>query len=244
MTCVRQRVHNPGILLCYSQAPSGGFPAFNRYYEDTKTASVHLSAFAFRSASDYLGCFLFLGDRERKARPRSWILLSRCDPFRLSVEETGGSPSFPGDPITALPCSRTPGGPPRLTNAALRCCPRSSEHEGSPINKHFEAQSHGFTARCLRLKTPFLDANQGSLPVGGQPFPGGSGSRRVSIETFSCSLLLRSPFGLWFLLTSAIPVSQGFGWRQGNCFLREAPERAIGSDRRAGKWGLQRWTAK
>jgi hypothetical protein len=25
---------------------------------------------------------------------------------------------------------------------------------------------------------------------------------------------------------------------QGICFLREAPERAIGSDRRAGKWGL------
>ena len=25
---------------------------------------------------------------------------------------------------------------------------------------------------------------------------------------------------------------------QGLCFLREAPERAIGSDRRAGKWGL------
>ena len=24
----------------------------------------------------------------------------------------------------------------------------------------------------------------------------------------------------------------------GVCFLREAPERAIGSDRRAGKWGL------
>jgi len=25
----------------------------------------------------------------------------------------------------------------------------------------------------------------------------------------------------------------------GVCFLREAPERAIGSDRRAGKWGLR-----
>ena len=64
-TWVRQRVHNPGILLCYSQAPSGWFdslrsplaglpsghsisaalrfPAFNRYYEDTKTASARLS---------------------------------------------------------------------------------------------------------------------------------------------------------------------------------------------------------
>ena len=51
--------------------------------------------------------------------------------------------------------------------------PRYSYNEGSPINKHFEAQSHGLTTCCLRLKTPFLVANQGSLPVGGQPFPGG-----------------------------------------------------------------------
>jgi hypothetical protein len=30
----------------------------------------------------------------------------------------------------------------------------------------------------------------------------------------------------------------GVGWLLGGCFLREAPEGAIGSDRRAGKWGL------
>ncbi len=28
------------------------------------------------------------------------------------------------------------------------------------------------------------------------------------------------------------------GWLLGVCFLQEAPERAIGTDRRAGKWGL------
>jgi hypothetical protein len=78
------------------------------------------------------------------------------------------------DPVTALPCSQIPGGLPRLTKTALRCCPRYLKHEGSPSYIHFEIQSHGFTARCLRLKTPFLDANQGSLPVGGQPFPGGT----------------------------------------------------------------------
>jgi hypothetical protein len=34
--------------------------------------------------------------------------------------------------------------------------------------------------------------------------------------------------------------AQVFRQIQGICFLREAPERAIGSDRRAGKWGLLR----
>jgi len=39
-------------------------------------------------------------------------------------------------------------------------------------------------------------------------------SRQVSIETFGRSSVLHSPFGFWFFLTSAFPVSQGFGWRQ------------------------------
>jgi hypothetical protein len=75
--------------------------------------------------------------------------------------------------FVALPCSQTPGGPPRQTIAAFRCCPRNSYNEGSPNTKHFEAQSHGFTTRCLRLKTTFLHASQGSLPVDGQSLPGG-----------------------------------------------------------------------
>jgi hypothetical protein len=43
--------------------------------------------------------------------------------------------------------------------AALRCCPRYFDHEGSPIN-HFEAQSHGFTTRCLRFVPPFQCASK------------------------------------------------------------------------------------
>ena len=67
----------------------------------------------------------------------------------------------------------TPGGPPRQTLAALRCCPRYHHNEYSPILSNFEALSYGFTVRCLRLKTPFLVANQDSLPVDGQSFPDG-----------------------------------------------------------------------
>jgi hypothetical protein len=94
-------------------------------------------------------------------------------PFRRWSRRQEALPASLETLFVALPCSQTPGGPPRQTIAALRCCPRYSYNEGSPINKHFEAQSHGFTTCCLRLKTPFLDADQGSLPVGGQPFPSG-----------------------------------------------------------------------
>jgi hypothetical protein len=102
------------------------YPAFHRYYEDTKTASARLSHLRIPLGVRYPGCFRFLGDHGRKARSRSWTLLSRCGPLPALSEETGGSPSFPEDPITALPCSQTPGGPPHQTIAVLRCCPRFS----------------------------------------------------------------------------------------------------------------------
>ena len=94
-------------------------------------------------------------------------------PFRRWSRRQEALPASPETLLVAMPCPQTPGGPPRQTIAAFRCCPRNSYNEGSPNNKHFEAHSHGFATRCLRLKTPFLDADQGSLPVGGQPLPGG-----------------------------------------------------------------------
>jgi hypothetical protein len=75
-------------------------------------------------------------------------------------------PAFLKTLFVALPCSQTPGGPLRQTIAVLRLVAPAIPNTKAPINKHFEAQSHGFTTCCLRLKTPFLDADQGSLPVG------------------------------------------------------------------------------
>ena len=130
---------------------------------------------------------------------------------RHSTKETGGSPSFPGDPFFALPCSATPGEPPHLTNTVLRHGPRYYQYEGFANNAAFEAPSHGFTNRCLRLKTPFPVANQGSLSVNGQFLPSGSQTRRVSIETFRYFFLFS--FHCFFSV-SYLPVSPGFGWRQ------------------------------
>ena len=77
-------------------------------------------------------------------------------PFRRWSRKQEALPASLETLLVALPCSQTPGGPPRQTIAAFRCCPRNSYNEGSPNNKHFEAQSHGFTTRCLRLKTSSL----------------------------------------------------------------------------------------
>jgi len=55
-------------------------------------------------------------------------------PVRYFPGETVGSPSFPGDPNTALPCSQTPGGSPRQTIVAFQYCPRLSHNEDSPDN--------------------------------------------------------------------------------------------------------------
>ena len=92
--------------------------------------------------------------------------------------------SFPGDPAATLPCSSTPGGPPRQTMAALRCCPRYHTHEDSPVHLSFEALSHGFAARCLRLKASFLNRQPRLASGGGSDLSGRDGSRRVSIEAF------------------------------------------------------------
>ena len=133
--------------------------------------------------------------RGKEALPR-FARPAGCPPDRLSALRS----QLPWRPLAALPCSQTPGGPPRQTIAALRRGPRYSYNEGSTINKHFGAQSHGFTTRCLRLKPPFRVANQGSLPVDGQSFPGGmvpAGShQRLSVARYFMRLLSVGCFGL------------------------------------------------
>ena len=101
--------------------------------------------------------------------------------------------------------------------AALRCCPCTSLFLARrlPHCFTFEAQSHGFTARCLRLKAPFLHTNQGSLPVDGQSLSGGVIPPGLG-RGFRLLATSFSPFGLLFGFASALPASQGFGWRQGN----------------------------
>ena len=58
------------------------YPAFKPYYEDAKTASARLSAFAFRSAPITPIAFSFLPDAGEKRAHVPGSCSSRCDPLR------------------------------------------------------------------------------------------------------------------------------------------------------------------
>ena len=193
--------------------------AFNCYYEDTKTASARLSRLRITLGVGYHACFLFLGGRPPKAGWRSRTLLSRCDPIRPASWRQEALPASLETLFVALPCPQTPGGPPRQTIAAFRCCPRYHHNEGSPLLSNFEALSHGFTARCLRLKTPFLESAKTRFrwvvsPCRAGWFPPGFDRVFQSLITSTFS------FRLVVSVAERDPVSQGVGWRQGNCFSR------------------------
>ncbi len=171
------------------------YPAFNRYYEDAKTASVHLSAFAFRSAPITPLAFSFLAATgEKRARgPGSWSC--RCDPNPASCPRRQ----------EALPASLETPSP---LCPALR--PRADLH-ALPIRRFGVAPARSNTkAPPFSFLRDSMTRLYGSLPTlegsisGYQPRLASGGwstlservcSRQVSIETFSYSLVLRSPFG-------------------------------------------------
>ena len=177
----QRRFRNPASPFATRGLPWVSFPAFERYYGDAKTASVLLLRLRFPLGARSLGSLSVFFSRRPKVRPQAWILFYRFDPFRSSFPwRQEALPASPEDPRAALRCSWTPGGLPRQTAAALPCCPRFANHEGSPVQFSFQALSHRFAARCLRLKASFLIASQGSLVVVGHSLPRGlfpAGSR-------------------------------------------------------------------
>jgi hypothetical protein len=60
-------------------------------------------------------------------------------------------PKVPGQPAVPLPCSSTPAGPSTPGHCGMSAWPRHVHNEGSHEIQAFEAQSHGFRARCLRF---------------------------------------------------------------------------------------------
>lgn len=59
---------------------------------------------------------------------------------------------FLGNPNCAFALLFDPGGFARIRPVATRrCCPRTDQDEGTHEKPTFEAQSHGFDARCLRF---------------------------------------------------------------------------------------------
>ena len=74
----------------------------------------------------------------------------------VSVRAVGNSQepvglSIAGNPCARIPCSSTPVGPRSQAIAAPRCCRRSENHDGPRNLFHFETQSHGPHAPCVRF---------------------------------------------------------------------------------------------
>jgi hypothetical protein len=142
------------------------FASFLRYYEPAKTPVTLLPALPLSVAPRYLG----LASRLRSAPPgnrsgTAWMLITGASIPVFDPKDANGSPMFPGGTPWCL--CRTLRPRPDLGTlplAALRCCPRRSDYEGSSDNHYFEAQSHGFSTGCLRFVPPLLATTQNSLP--------------------------------------------------------------------------------
>jgi len=95
-----------------------------------------------------------------------------------------GISQVPREPTRTFALLWDPGRTAATGHTLRRCCPRNLDNEGSSVSCLFEARSHGFGTRCLRFMPPSLTTMQGSLPVGGQPLPGGSFTHRVPLKGF------------------------------------------------------------
>jgi hypothetical protein len=187
-------------------------------------------AFALNSALDTSVCFLFLGDQRPKACPQSRILVSRCDPLpalfrgdrRLSQLPWRPRCPFavlfdPGRTSTPDPCSASV--LPPLSQA--RRLPRSSLFRGS------------FTRLCGSL--PTLEGVVSESPTKARfrwrvsPFRAGRLPPGLD-RGFLLLVLSTAPFGFIVSGLSAVPASQGFGWRQ---VIRSGWGRSLCSERRA-----------
>ena len=135
-------------------------------------------------------------------------MLSRCDPFRLPVEETGGSPSFPGVPNRRSALLSDPGRTSTPNHIGVSVLP--------PLFQQRRLPHLPFRGSITRLHDPLPtleDAISGRRPRlasgGWSTLSGRIGYRRVSVEAFSHSLFLRSPFGLWFQSNERHPRFSG-----------------------------------
>ena len=196
----QHRLHNPTSPFPTRRLPRAGFPAFNRYYENAKTAPRYLRRFRFSLAVRSLAPLLALCPRCR-VRPEGQRPSGRQDSCSagtpslpaLTRKVTGGSPKFPGNPCaSALLSDPGPTSTPGIS--ASRFCPHGCDDEDSGHNTAFGVLSHGFCTRCLRFVPPSLTTTQDSLPAGCQPLPDGTFTHWVPTKGFEHFLHTHPPF--------------------------------------------------
>jgi len=87
--------------------------------------ATRLAALRFlRLAIPFMACVpAFRSRRLQDASARRPGISSRSPPSGYEGMEAARPPKFLGDPLSHLPCSRTPAGPPHQVITTLRCCP-------------------------------------------------------------------------------------------------------------------------
>jgi hypothetical protein len=144
----------PAVLLPGASLPSAGssgarVPRIRRYYGALRLPAARLAA---------LRCL-----RATIPRRRSRFRSRRAANGSLGEPEVGNPVSSSGKnprrrqdllrswaALVPLPCSPTPVDPTHQAVSMRRCGPRYDQNEGVHI-RSFEAQSHGFSTRCLRF---------------------------------------------------------------------------------------------
>ena len=130
---------------------SGGLPRVQRYYEGAVSScylSRRTSLPSFGGTPAACGRFAPI----EAACTLAGLELYFRSPPEVCTERSQDLPCSCGTPIASLPCSSTPAGPCLSShNDNARCGPRIDQDEGTHEIPTFEAQSHGFNARCLRF---------------------------------------------------------------------------------------------
>lgn len=219
----QQRVHDPGASLPSPGSARAIVPPLQRYYQGAATSCRPSRRASLPSLGGATGTRPFRS-RRRGAWPASSLgLVARYPrPGRLPWRRQE-LPSSWGTPIPVCACSSTPAG---------RCVP---DHNGtlawSPCRERrrrrqqstFEAQSHGFRARCLRI-TMLVTRHRARLTSGcWSGSPGRAFTRRAPIIGFkftSCVLSSYSKLAWHNPRFDSLGTSKGggspyFGLRRG-----------------------------
>ncbi len=135
-------------------------------------------------------------------------------PIPSGAMETTGSPRFLGNPRACMPCSSTPVGPQCQAIAAPWCCRRSEDHDGPRKRFHFEAQSHGLHAPCVRFAAgvtpvPRNTRFRWSPAFAGRVCPAGF-PRKVSVTLSHGVLLTQALPGALSAETPAVSAASAF----------------------------------
>ncbi len=136
-------------------SPSAGslgvVPLLHRYGGELRLPAAPPAALRYlRTALTIARSSSSLPHRVERAEVGPGLFVVRA-PVPPDAMETTGPPRFLGNPCACMPCSSTPAGPRCQAIAAPRCCRRSENHDGPREQFHFEAQSHGPHAPCVRF---------------------------------------------------------------------------------------------